>query len=162
MSQEELLFLTRTFDLVSNGTLEIETEDDYDATNAMNMFAEDVCEEKLLFWLFFPFCLVFVPIFVIGDWNFVVDCLRYTRRTKQCFKKSICFYYAEMRCIVDVSNKTRTMHVAMFRESSFFTRPTLTQKCVRNDTSPFHSVMQLGRLIGLGFRNRKALRKFRK
>jgi len=55
VSLEELLFLTKTFDLVSNGTLEIETEDGYDATNAMNMFAEEVCEDKLLFWLFFPF-----------------------------------------------------------------------------------------------------------
>ena len=55
VSQKELLFLTKTFDLVSNGTLEIETEDGYDATNAMNMFAEDMCEKNLLFWLFFPF-----------------------------------------------------------------------------------------------------------
>ena len=72
---EELLFPTKIFDSVSNGTLEIETEDGYDAANAMNSF------------FLFSFSLVFVSVsdFVIGDWNFVVDCLRYTRRTKQCF-----------------------------------------------------------------------------
>ena len=49
LSPEELLFLTKTFDSVSNGTLEIETEDGYDAANAMNMFAKEVFEDKLLF-----------------------------------------------------------------------------------------------------------------
>ena len=49
LSPEELLFLTKTFDSVSNGTLEIETEDGYDAANAMNMFAEEVFEDELLF-----------------------------------------------------------------------------------------------------------------
>ena len=49
LSPEELLFLTKTFDSVSNGTLEIETEDGYDAANAMNMFAKEVFEDELLF-----------------------------------------------------------------------------------------------------------------
>lgn len=49
LSPEELLFLTKTFDSVSNGTLEIETEDSYDAANAMNMFAKEVFEDELLF-----------------------------------------------------------------------------------------------------------------
>lgn len=61
-SPEELLFLTKTFDSVSNGTLEIETEDGYDAANAMNMFAEEVrmncCFSFFYFrftWFSFPF-----------------------------------------------------------------------------------------------------------
>ena len=49
LSPEEFLFLTKTFDSVSNGTLEIETEDGYDAANAMNMFAKEVFEDELLF-----------------------------------------------------------------------------------------------------------------
>ena len=110
----------------------------------------------------FSFCLVFVSVFVIGDWNFVVDCLRYTRRTKQCFWKSICVYYGEMRYVVDVRNKTRSMHIAMFWVSCFFTRPILQQKWVRNDTSPFHILMQLGKLVGFGLLNRKALQKISK
>ena len=44
-----IAFLTKTFDSVSNGTLEIETEDGYDAANAMNMFAKEVFEDELLF-----------------------------------------------------------------------------------------------------------------
>ena len=49
LSPQELLFLTKTFDSVSNGILDIETEDGYDAANAMNMFAEEVFEDELLF-----------------------------------------------------------------------------------------------------------------
>ena len=49
LSPQELLFLTKTFDSVSNGIFEIETEDGYDAANAMNMFAEEVFEDELLF-----------------------------------------------------------------------------------------------------------------
>ena len=50
----------------------------------------------------------------------------------------------------------------MFWVSCFFKRPILQQKCVRNDTSPFHILMQLGKLIGFGLLNRKALQKISK
>ena len=63
LSPEELLFLTKTFDSVSNGTLEIETEDGYDAANAMNMFAKKCLKTNCCFsffyfrfaWFSFPF-----------------------------------------------------------------------------------------------------------
>ena len=67
-----------------------------------------------------------------------------------------------MRYVVDVRNKTITMHIAMFWVSCFFTRPILQQKWVRNDTSPFHILMQLGKLVGFGLLNRKALQNISK
>ena len=63
---------------------------------------------------------------------------------------------------IQLLNKTRTMHITMFWVSCFFRRPILQQKWVRNDTSPFHILMQLGKLIGFGLLNRKALQKISK
>ena len=61
LSPEELLFLTKTFDSVSNGTLEIETEDGYDAANAVNMFAEEVFEDELFYLFYFRFAWFSFP-----------------------------------------------------------------------------------------------------
>jgi len=48
-SEEELLFLQKTFDPISSGTLEIETDDGYNALDVMTTFAEELFGDKLLF-----------------------------------------------------------------------------------------------------------------
>lgn len=48
-SVEELQFLTKTFESTSSRMLELETEDGYDVANIMNMFAEEVFEDEMLF-----------------------------------------------------------------------------------------------------------------
>ena len=49
LTAEQLLFLTKTFTSISSGTLELETEDGYDAAYVMNTFAKEVFEDELLF-----------------------------------------------------------------------------------------------------------------
>lgn len=47
-SAEELLFLRKTFESISSGTLELETDDEYNALDVITTF-EELFEDKLLF-----------------------------------------------------------------------------------------------------------------
>jgi len=48
-SAEELLFLQKTFESISSGTLELETDDGYNALDVMTTFAEELFGDELLF-----------------------------------------------------------------------------------------------------------------
>lgn len=48
-SAEELLFLQKTFESISSGTLELETDDGYNALDVMTIFAEELFGDELLF-----------------------------------------------------------------------------------------------------------------
>ena len=48
-STEELLFLEKTFESISSGTLELETDDGYNAVDVMATFAEELFGDELLF-----------------------------------------------------------------------------------------------------------------
>ena len=49
LTPEQLLFLTKTFSSVSSGTLQLETEDGFDAACVMNTFAKELFDDELLF-----------------------------------------------------------------------------------------------------------------
>ena len=48
-SAEELLFLQKTFESISGGTLELDTDDGYNALDVMTTFAEELFGDELLF-----------------------------------------------------------------------------------------------------------------
>lgn len=48
-SAEELLLLEKTFESTTGGTLELETDDGYNALDVMTTFAEELFGDELLF-----------------------------------------------------------------------------------------------------------------
>lgn len=48
-SAEELLLLEKTFESTTGGTLELETDDEYNALDVMTTFAEELFRDELLF-----------------------------------------------------------------------------------------------------------------